>query len=251
MIRLALVLAAVFVCSSPAFAQEPDPGAMRLAEADEFFAQKRYPEAIAKYRECLAASPDRPTALYNGGLAAYQAGQFDVAVEWWERLHGLEPKDTGVLAKLVQAHQARGEREKRDATRAELLRQRAQLPEAERRKRERYCRDQFRVGDQRVMAFEYFELTGDRALRYRFSILDADGAEKEYVSLGSYEMTTRVARELEQIGKEDRLFHLDGYFGKAKNYAAFDVFKKEPGYDDVREAVIEIVKKRTEPPPKK
>ncbi len=234
-----LVLAALAL-PLPAGSQEPDPGAMRLAEADELFAAKRYPEAVLRYRECLDASPDRPTALFNGGLAAYMAGRHDLAVEWWERLRARESKDLVLLTKLVQAYEALGDRANRDARRAALLELRAELPPEERARRVRFCRDQFRVGERRLMVFEYFELEGDRPLRFRFSVLDEKDAEAWNVSLGSYESTTAIAREAGEIGPTERLFHLDGNFpGEHRTYG---FYKSEPTYDLVKARVIETIR---------
>jgi hypothetical protein len=65
------------------------------------------------------------------------------------------------------------------------------------------------------MVFEYFELKGDRALRYVFSIVDESRNDEKYrLSLGSYEVTNAVWHETSKPRPKatDRLFHLDGYY---------------------------------------
>jgi len=92
------------------------------------------------------------------------------------------------------------------------------------------------------MAFEHFELKGDRGLRYVFSILDRTGNAEEFrISLGSYELTNSVWRE-KTIPKPkygQRLFHLDGYF--ANGHAPYGMFSTEPSYDETRRIVVEIL----------
>ncbi len=181
--------------------------------------------------------------MYNGGLAAYLGGKPARAVQLWELLKKLRPGDTALLAKLVQAYQATGEPAKRDAVRQELFELRARADEAVRKKLFRYVRDQFTVGALRVMVFEYFELSGERALRYSFSVRNESGSGEAWaVSLGSYEVTTQIAREKGEIKKDERMFHLDGYFDGGSIHKLYGMYKKEPTYEDCRKAVEEVLK---------
>ena len=208
--------------------------------------------ALEKYEVALKADPAREAALFNGGLAAYLVGKPKRAAELWERLRKRTPGDLRLLAKVVQAYQASNLPKKRDAARKDLIERRAKLDEKSRAQFPKYCRDQFNVGGVKVMAFEYFELEGDRALRYRFSIVK-EGREAYYLSLGSYTITTQIARELGQIEKDDRMFHLDGYYEGGQVHKTFGMFTKEPSYTDVRKRVEKILagKKRSAPTKKK
>ncbi len=214
-----------------------------IEEANAIFEQGRHAEALAKYEECVKRRPEWKNALFNGGLAAYLAGKPARAADLWEPLRKLTPDDTGLLAKLIQAYQATGEGDKRDAVRKDLFDRRAKLDEAGKKKLSRYVRDQFSAGGLRVMAFEHFELAGERALRYRFSVLNEKGdAEAWYVSLGSYEITTQVAREQGTIGKDERMYHLDGYLQGGRVHKLYRMFPKEPSYDECRRLVEEVLK---------
>src|SRR2546422_4944260 len=139
---------------------------------NKLFEDGKHEAALGQYVECLRVVKDHQDALFNGGLAAYLAGKLEKAVELWERLRELKPNDTHVLAKLVQAYEAMGKRAKRDEARKSLFDARAALSEEDRAELEKYCREQFQAGDTKIMAFEYFELKGDWAVRYRFSALD-------------------------------------------------------------------------------
>jgi tetratricopeptide (TPR) repeat protein len=211
-----------------------------LEEANDLQGQKKYGEALAKYEESIKIKPLN-SALYNGGLAACLGGKPARAAQLWELLKKAEPDDPALLAKLVQVYQTTGEQARRDAARKEIFDLRAKGDEAARKKMVHYVRDQFTVGAHRVMVFEYFDLSGERALRYRFSVLNEKGGEAWFVSLGSYETTTQIAREQGEIGKDERMFHLDGYFDKGNSHKLYGMYKKEPSYEDCRKAVEDIL----------
>lgn len=92
------------------------------------------------------------------------------------------------------------------------------------------------------MAFELYELKGDRALRYVFSILNkTEDGEEWRISMGSYKTTNAVWREMQNPRPKDheRLFHLDGYF-KNGAHATYGMFFPEPSYDDIRAKVVNM-----------
>jgi hypothetical protein len=79
----------------------------------------------------------------------------------------------------------------------------------------------------------------------RFSILDKKGDEQFYISLGSYDFTTDVVRELGEIPKDSRIYHLDLYNGRVHETYAF--FEERPGYDRLRPMVISILQGKSKP----
>jgi len=99
-------------------------------EGNAHFVKGEHEKALARYEEALAISPKAPGILYNAGLAAYLAGKYERATELWGRLKEIDPADWQVRAKLVQAWQALGKLEKRDAERAEIYELRKK-PESE------------------------------------------------------------------------------------------------------------------------
>lgn len=144
-------------------------------------------------------------------------------------------------AKLVQTWQALGKKDERDAERAELVKLHQTTQDEEFKKTSFFCMDQFETSGKKLMVFEYFKLTGDRAMRYKFYILKPDGGTDYYISLGSYEMTTAIARETGGIGKDQRLFHLDGYYDEGRRHRTFGMFKKEPSYEETKQMVVDIL----------
>lgn len=213
-----------------------------FAAANTFMEQRRYSEALAQYRLVLAVFPEEPASLFNGGLAAYLTGEFEVAAGFWQRLKTLEPPDWRLRAKLVQVWQALGRFSERDAERTELMNMWQAGEPAVLHEQVHYCRDQFTVNGKKVMVLEHFELKGERALRYVFMVLNEAGDGEEFsISLGSYESTNAVWRTTTkpEPAAGARLFHLDGYF--TNGHATYGFFTPEPSYDRIRAEVVAIL----------
>lgn len=258
LLALALTLAALLATAPSAPAQDKnaqlsDEDIARIEKAFEaanaLMEQHKYAEALARYKEALALEPDATGPLFNGGLAAYQSKDFNTAAELWRRLKKIDPSDWQARAKLIQAYQALGKLPERDAERAELMALWKSGNDPELAKEFEFCRDQFEVNKLKVMAFEHFELKGDRALRYVFSILNENGNAEDFrISLGSYEMTNAIWRETTKPEPKpgERLFHLDGYF-KGGSHATYGMFAPEPSYDQMRVRVIQILEGKSKP----
>jgi tetratricopeptide (TPR) repeat protein len=210
--------------------------------------QKKFADALARYKEALVILPNEPLLLFNAGLAAYTIKDFGTAVDLWKRLKVVDPEDWHLRAKLIQVYQALGKLPERDAERLDLFAMWKSGKPAELKEQLEYCREQFEVNGKKVMAFEHFELTGDRALRYVFSILnDAEDKEDYRISLGSYEFDQAIWRETTKPKPKDgeRLFHLDGYF--KWGHATYGFYAPEPTYDQVRVKVIQILENKSKP----
>jgi tetratricopeptide (TPR) repeat protein len=250
--RLSFVaLSALMLClQSRSFSQTNVP-----RNADEAFrtgnalmGDRKYCEALLRYKEGLASAPDDTSLLYNGGLAAFQCKQYPAAVDLWKHLEGLDPNDWQTRTKLIQAYQALGKLAERDQERANLFDLRKHDSSSDFAKQIEYCRDQFEAGGEKIMAFEQFELKGDRAVRYVFSIIDHSKQDEKYrLSLGSYDTTNAIWHETTKPRpkESDRLFHLDGYYDWG--HATYGMYFPEPSYDDVRTAVIGILEKKKNP----
>lgn len=219
-----------------------------FALANELMEQRKYAEAALRYKEALMIVPDNPALLYNGGLAYYSSKDYATAADLWTHLKRIEPSDWELRARLIQVYQALNKTAERDAERQELFAMWKSGKSEELKKKVEYCRDQFEVKDQKVMAFELFELKGERALRYVFSILNAAGNGEEFrISLGSYEMDNAIWRETTKPTPKpgERLFHLDGYF--KGGHATYGFYAPEPSYDQIRAKVIHILEGNVKP----
>ncbi len=211
-------------------------------------AMKKYAEAFAAFQEASAKDPKNLVLLYNTGLTAYLSGKAKEAVTYWSKLKGLEPDRWRVRSKLVQAHDAAGQTKERDAERDALFKLRKETKNDELRKLRYYVRDQFSVGDVKLMVFEYFELEGDEPIRFSFDVIEAEGQKvKTRYTLGSYTITNAIAREQKQIKAGQRLFHLDGYKQRGSVHESYNFFVDEPAYDIVKAAVKEILQGKRKP----
>ncbi len=229
--------------------QQSDRAEQAFKEANALMEQKKFPEALTRYREVLAILPDDPAVLFNGGLAAYTAKEYSAALDLWVNLKKVDPDDWRARAKLIQTYQALNRLSERDAERKELFAMWAAGKPAELKQEIEYCRDQFEINGKKVMAFELFELKGERALRYVFSILNAAEDDEEFrISLGSYEFDQRLWREMTKPTPKpgERLFHLDGYF--KNGHATYGMYSPEPSYDAIRAKVVLILEGKVSPP---
>jgi len=246
----------VAVLSTPVSAQTPAPSTQQQAQAEKAFAmgntlmqQRKSAEALVQYKEALAILPNEPAILFNAGVAAFGSNDYAFAAEAWKQLKAVDPLDWHTRAKLVQAYQALGNLPERDKERAELFEMWKSGKPADLKKQSEFCRDQFEVKGQKVMAFELYELKGDRALRYVFSILNkTEDGEEWRISMGSYKTTDAIWRETRNPRPKDteRLFHLDGYF-KNGGHATYGMFFPEPSYDVIRAKVITILEGKADP----
>jgi tetratricopeptide (TPR) repeat protein len=233
-----LGLAALMILSATPSLRGQNTAAYR----EKLVAMKKYGEAFAAYREATAQDPQNADLLYNTGLMAYLSGQAKEAVAYWSRLKVLEPNAWRVSSKLIQAYEAAGQVHERDRERAALYKLRNETKDDELRKLKFYVRDQFSVGKTKLMVVEYFDLAGNEPIRFSFDILGAEGEPvKTRYTLGSYETTTAIARDLQEIKATERLFHLDCYKDDGAVHESYGFFVNEPTYDRVKASVKDIL----------
>ena len=199
--------------------------------------------ALRWFVKAAAIDPEYANAHGNVGQIHQNRGKHKEALAAFERALEIDPKNWRYRAKLVQLYQALGRIEDRDHQRAVLV---DQWREDE-IDQPHFCREQFEVAGRRVQVYEHFELEGPRALRYAFIVLKPDGREADFrVTLGSYDITTQIAREQGDVGKDERIFHLDGYYSGGE-HRTFGMFKKEPSYEETRGYVVEVLKDQVKP----
>lgn len=254
-IRLLLLPLIVAVFTVNIFAQGAAPTEQQQFQAEKaidagntFMEMRKYADALVRYKAALAILPSDPSLLFNAGMAAYRSKDFATAADLWKRLKAVDPADWHLRAKLIQVYQALAKLTERDAERRELFTMWKSGKPDELKEQLEYCRDQFEVNGKKVMAFEHFELKGERALRYVFSIVnEAEDGEDYRISLGSYELDQAIWRQTTKpTPKEgERLFHLDGYF--KWGHATYGFYAPEPSYDQIRARVFQILEGKGNP----
>ena len=174
----------------------------------------------------------------NLGLAdAYlKTGQPKKALPHFE-YYASEYKEFYALARLVQTYQSLSMYEERDA-RIEELHKLWNSTTGE--KPAGFIRDVFIDKDMKLLAFQEYSPKSPNIIFYRFTYSD-NASSSNFISLGSYDSTTEITRELENKPEGWRLYHLDGYCESM--HSTYGFYDEKPTYDQVRKAVLDIYAK--------
>lgn len=212
------------------------------------YEQGKFAESIPYLEKALNDYPESSNILWNLGLASAAAGQHAKALTYWKRYRKVRFEDWRVVPKLIQTYQTLGRIKQRDEAIATLFRLREKTRDPKLKELPLFCREQFKVNGQLIMAYQFFEPSGEWMQFYRFLAIDSKGHKEFFVSLGSYESTTQISRELGEIKANERLYHFDGYYPGGL-HKTFGFLKGEttPSYDAIRPAILEILEGKIEP----
>jgi tetratricopeptide (TPR) repeat protein len=216
-------------------------------DATEKMRARQFAEAVPLLEKLHAARPDSAAVVWNLGTAYAELERNEEALVCWQQMRKLEPGNWQSTAKVVQALQALGRLEERDRVIARLLAERKENQDPQLARQRWFCREQFNVGDQKVLAVEYFEPTAPRAVFVAFVAPGPDGKELFRYSLGSYDTTTQMARDLKDIGPTDRLYHLDYYENHEQVHRTYGFFRARPEYATLRDQVVKAMKAEIKP----
>jgi tetratricopeptide (TPR) repeat protein len=243
---LIAALAVLLMAGTTLAAEEPGKLSAEAAfkVATELMGKGEYKRAIPSLIRVQTDAPVATSLLWNLGLAYAATGEHRKAVETWKSYRRIAPGDWQARAKLVQSYQALGTKA-RDEEIKSLYEYRKNSSDPKVNTAERFCREQGVMGNRSVFVFEYFSPSGDRKQFLRFCVLNKKGEVDYYISLGSYDSTTEIARELGEIPKNERLYHLDEYTDTQHKTYAF--FKTKPGYDEVRSVVLSVLEGKLKP----
>jgi len=213
--------------------------------ATDLMQKRDFNQAIPYLKRVQKDLPDNPATLWNLGIALVETGEHQKAAETWRSLRKVAPDDWRAISKLVQAYQALGDIKARDAEIKVLYQFRESSSDPKVTGLERFCREQSVIAGQSVFAFEYFSPQGPWKKYFLFSIVDKKGMEQFNISLGSYDLTTDVSRELGEISKDQRMYHLDEYQGSM--HKTYGFFEEKPDYDRVRAMVVNVLEGKLKP----
>lgn len=186
--------------------------------------------------ETVAAATRHPGVLWNLGTMRAQLEEHERALAVWDAFRRLVPEDWRARSKVIQACQALGDTARLERERAELLALHRAGGDSELAEERHYCREQFRMGDVPVVAYEHFDPSGPQRVFYAFLVGNPDGTLAGRYSLGSYDFTTEFSRERGEIGPDERVYHLDWYAGALHSSLGF--YKVLPSYETTRAHVI-------------
>ncbi|HEY0017413.1 MAG TPA: tetratricopeptide repeat protein [Longimicrobium sp.] len=214
-------------------------GAMTAAEGG------RLEEAVEMLDQVMELNPNFPDAWWNLGTLRAMLNQHSPALSAWDLYRCMVPDDWRARPKIIQSCQALGDTARRDRERNELLALRRAGADPELAAEPHYCREQFRVGDQPVVAYEVFEPAGPQRVFYTFLVGQPDGMMSGHYSLGSYDFTTNFARHRGRLGPDERYYHLDWYSGPL--HATYGFYTFLPSYEQVRAHVVAALTGATRP----
>lgn len=198
-------------------------------------------KAEVHYLAALKKKPNDVDLNYNLGQLYQNTSQHVKAKMYFSKVIELEPTDWKAIRKIVQLNQSIGDSSERDKAIKKIYSLWRTSNVDELVKQGFFIREQSFIESGKLFVLEYFDLRGERARKYVFKITDpVTGNNKFEISLGSYDATTRGARALDEIGPNDRLYHLDGYTPNGSHHT-YAFFNSLPNYDDVRELVFEIL----------
>lgn len=68
-----------------------------INNADKFFEQQKYDEAIANYDKALAMEPYNTGALFNKGLCYFNLQNYKEALYWYGKVLEIDPRDIDAI----------------------------------------------------------------------------------------------------------------------------------------------------------
>jgi hypothetical protein len=141
------------------------------------------------------------------------------------------------MSRLIQTYQALSMYEKRDRQ-IRTLQDIWESTEGE--KTVGFIRDVFLDNGMKLIAFQEYSPKSPNMIFYRFMSAE-EPSSSNFISLGSYDSTTEITREIEGKPEDWRLYYLDGYCENMHSTLGF--YDKKPTYDQVRKAVLDIYAK--------
>lgn len=206
----------------------------------------KYEEARPYWTKALEIDPKNPLAHAIAAELLQKSGKLVDAITYYKIALQIEPENSGALAGLVQVYQS----QEKTAERDEVIQKLYALHKQKKLKSPYFCRDRFSVGKEFVEVFELYELEGQMPMVYRFHIADGEGKEVKYViSLGSYDFTNQINKELGLIKEGERSYHLDRYrrIPGGTQHETFGMFNEKPSYEETKKMVEGIISGKVKP----
>ena len=205
-------------------------------------------EALEMYRAACELEPHAAGHRCDTGQVLFTLGRMNESLEEFRTAARLAPEDWNIPTSLIQVHEALGMQKERDAQVERLRQMRGSGKYKELSAQQAFCRDVFEVDGKRVMAFESFEINGERPIRYSFVVSPRKGSEILYrVSLGSYKEVIDAAKKAGEIREGEPYFQLDADYPDG-SHALFGFFKgSQPAYGNLKELVRAIVRGERQP----
>lgn len=248
-VRLVTV-AAVLMSLSFSAAAQTDPDQAVLGRATSIYEKGDTAGALALVEGVLAHAPEHLNALYYSAQFNLQMGNADAARGRLERLVKLAGNYFNAWELMAQVAQSQGDLARRDDAVARLKLAIATAIDPEIRHKADFIRDRIRVGDQAVLAVDYFRRGGSDFTRYQFALGDPRKDPDHGILLRTDAATTETWSATALLPPEKQLFHLDLVDPRPEGgdrIAIYQYYVGEPKYDEVRADVMKILRGEVRP----
>ena len=241
------ILLCLLLLFCPAVADTRQPGEAECEAGTELFREGRYAEAREKFRQGLAIAPNDANLVYGVATTSLSLEDMEEARKQLLHYKEIEPDDWRGPAALIRVYQAIGDKAARDAERQTIYSlykkaNKADFPA-------HFWRDKFTAGEPArfVEAYEAFEFEGRFQAKYTFAVYENAEDEKPIglIQVESMDADTEMARQLGQIGPDQRVYTLD--WNGPDGHRTYDYFTAEPQYDDLKVMVEEILSGKRQP----
>ena len=230
-----------FATGSPAARADTAWATATYQQAEKLYQAGKYDQALALYEQIILREPGAKLSYCRAGTAAAGAGQLGKAIYYYKNCESLYPDSLLPRAELVKLYQITGDHLSRDRERNGLLTLHQNSTRPETKALEHYIRDIFAVGQRSVVAWEYFDLSGDWPSRYRFFVLDDKDNTLFTVALSSSAQAQAHAQAILGRPAKARIYHLD--VEQTDTITTLKIFEGEPGYDVVKPLVVDAITK--------
>jgi tetratricopeptide (TPR) repeat protein len=199
----------------------------------------RIEDALKRWYAASEVDPKHVDAYYNAGLAHYNRKEFAQALDRWSRARAQAPDDFDIAKKILQAHNALGDRAAAAKARETVFRLWRTSGDPGVRRLTEYVFDQFEVEGTRVYAYETFEPEGDLYYVYTFRIAGPNG-----------KLAGTVQLESSAIIREMGTPYILGVTTGSRHETLTQSFKVLPAYETLKPIVTKIIEERFAVTPK-
>lgn len=205
----------------------------------------KYDKSEKFHLKLLKDSPQNTKLLYEIAQLNQTMKKHKKALEFFQKAYKIEPENWKYLQKVIQVA---SNLPYKDTLISKSITKMYTLWEKDKKlqKRGYFQRDYFQNDFVYVFVYEFFELKGKYPMKYQFRILDKKTSKLKYkFSLGSYESTTAILREIGDIRKDERMYHLDKY--GPNGHSTYGMFKILPKYTSIKKIVRTVIEKKLKP----
>ena len=251
--RLHAPLLAVSLAASAALAQSPvapPPSAPPTVQQGLADLQAHQPQqALDIFQQVLRADPNNAAANLLAASAALSLYKGDLAVQYAEKAHTLEPQNWKIHTTLVVAYSEAGQKDKRDQERAILLKLHDDPHAPDAMQTSGFLLDMFPIRQYRVDAIQYFRPVGKFHIYYHFVIRNAAGKPLWSFDAESndFDQASWASAYPARAAAGERQFQLTGQGnGQERDYGTFS---GKPDYELFRSRVVFTLQSQTGPFP--